>query len=190
MSDIRLISSGIPNLLPMQGRSPGIHHSDVLSDLCIRLGHYEKSEMSMSRVQLGCAFEDIIADRYSRHDPDRYIRPGELDIDGLPITLDLLDTYRYGPDEIKLTWMSSKWAPDDEKFLRYRWQVMSQCIACRSRIGRRHVGHINGDYKSFNVDYFVWEEVFSKQELDNHKTMILRHRDRMLREGWKNEQIW
>lgn len=139
----------------------------------------------MSRVQLGLAFEDIIADRYSRHNPGRYFRPGELEIDGLPITLDLADTHTYGPDEIKLTWMSSKWPADHEKFLRYRWQVMSQCIAMGVNRGRRHVGHINGDYKNFDVDYFVWEEVFSKQELEQHRTMILRHRDRMLREGWK-----
>lgn len=187
MSEIRLISEGIPNLLPSTDRSPGLHHSEVLSDLCVRLGHYEKSEMSMTRVQLGCAFEDIIADRYSKHYPDRYFRPGELEIDGLPITLDLADTRVYGPDEIKLTWMSSKWAPDDEKFLRYRWQVMSQCIAMGVNRGRRHVGHINGNYKNFNVDYFVWEEVFSKQELDNHRTTILKHRDRMLREGYGKE---
>lgn len=187
MSEISLISTEIPNLLPSRDRSPGIHHSEVLSDLCVRLGHYEKSEMSMSRVQLGLAFEDIIADRYSRHWPDRYFRPGELEIDGLPITLDLADSSRYGPDELKFTWLSSKHAPDSEKFLRYKWQVMSQCIAMGSRVGRRHVGHVNGDYKSFEVDYRVWEEVFSPLELDSHRTMILRHRDRMLREGYKGE---
>lgn len=183
MSEIRLVSTGIPNLLPSRDRSPGLHHSEVLSDLCIRLGHYEKSEFSVSRTQLGLAFEDIIADRYFRDDPKRYFRPGELDIDGLPITLDLAETKDCTPDECKLTWMSSRHAADSEKFLRYKWQVMSQCIALGVDRGRRHVGHINGNYKSFDVDYFVWEEIFSRAELDSHRTMILRHRDRMLREG-------
>jgi hypothetical protein len=185
MSEIELIGTEIPNLLPSRDRSPGLHHGDVLSDLCVRLGHYEKSELSMSRLQLGLAFEDIIADRYAQHDPGRYFRPGELEIDGLPITLDLADCRRYGPDELKLTWISSSHAPDSEKFLRYRWQVMSQCLAMGCNRGRRHVGHINGDYKNFTVDYRVWEETFTRLELDDHRTMILRHRDRMLREGWE-----
>jgi hypothetical protein len=188
VANITLLSSEIPNLLPSRDRSPGLHHSDVLSDLCVSLGHYPKSELSMSRLQLGLAFEDVIADRYARHDPGRYFRPGEMDIDGLPITLDLFDCKRNGPDELKLTWMSSAHPPTSEKFLRYRWQVMSQCIASHSNRGRRHVGHINGDYKNFAVDYRVWEEVFSAQELDDHRTMILRHRDRMLREGWTPER--
>lgn len=184
MSNIRLVSTGIPNLLPSRDRSLGLHHSEVLSDLCIRLGHYEKSEMSMSRVQWGLAVEDVIADRYSRDDPGRYFCPGELDIDGLPITLDLAQTSDCTPDELKSTWISSRHAPDSEKFLRYKWQVMSQCVALGVDRGRRHVCHVNGDYKNFNVDYFVWEEIFSRAELDSHRTMILRHRDRMLREGW------
>lgn len=201
MSNIQLIGTEIPNLLPSRDRSPGIHHSVVLSDLCVRLGHYEKSELSMSRLQLGLAFEDIIADRYARHDPGRYFRPGELEIDGLPITLDLADCRRYGPDEIKLTWLSSSHPPDSEKFLRYRWQVMSQCIAMGTNRGRWHVGHINGDYDylkkrkpgdpppKFDVHYRIWEEVWSKLELEDHRTKILRHRDRMLREGWKPQEV-
>lgn len=199
MSNIRLISSGIPNLLPMQDRSPGIHHSHVLSDLCIRLGHYDKKDMSMSRMQLGCALEDTIADRYAEEYPDRYIRPGELLLGDLPITKDLLDVYSYVPEEIKLSWISSRNSPDSEKFIRFWWQVKSQCCALKTRKGRLNITHINGDYDflrkrkpgdpppKFEVHNNVWEQEWSKADLEDHKIMILRHRDRMLREGWKED---
>lgn len=189
-SPIQLVSSGIPNLLPSRDRSPGLHHSEVLYDWLVRMGHYSKSkgtkenDSTMSRMQLGLAFEDILCDRYSKHYPDRYIRPGELSIDGLPITLDLLDTHHYGPDSIKLTWLSARHEISSEKFI-YHWaQLKSECIALNCNTARLHICHINGDYTygDQSVIFNKWERKFSKHELDNHKTRILRHRDRMEKE--------
>lgn len=196
MGDISLISQNIPDLLPMQ-RSAGLHHSDVLSDLAIRLGWYEKSELSMSRLQLGCALEDMLAQRYAQHYPDRFIRIGELDIDGLPITPDLTDTWGYKftsqspiiPREIKLTWLSSRHDPSSDIFRRFWWQIKSQCIAMNTDYGMLDITHINGkyDYANPSVDSNVWGQKFTQKELSDHRTVILRHRDKMLREGWKGE---
>ena len=184
---IKLISSGIPNLLPMRTRSPGIHHSDVLSDLCVRLGHYDKSDMDMTRLQLGCAHEDMIALRYAQEFPNRYIQPGELMLNDLPITPDLLDTLFYIPEEIKLSWISSRHDPASEKFQRFWWQVASQCIALKTNKGRLNITHIRGDYKGFEIHHNLWEREFTKAELNAHEIVILRHRDRMLAEGWKRD---
>lgn len=188
MASVHLVSSGLPNLVPDLDRSEGIHHSDVLSDLCVRLGHYDKSEMEMSRLQLGFAMEDAIAERYAQHFPNRYIRPGELSLGDLPITLDLLDTIPYTPEECKLSWLSSKHDPMSEKFARFRWQVMSQCCALKVRQGRLNITHINGDYKGFAVHNNVWEYEWDESELKSHEIMILRHRDRMLKEGWSSSK--
>lgn len=196
MSEVELISTGIPNLLPMKGRSPGIHHSDVLSDLLVRMGHFppktpqnsKSNPHVITRMQLGQAFEEILVDRYSRHYPDRYILPGEFEIDGLPITPDLIDSSLYGPDSIKLTWLSSSHDILIDKF-DYHWmQLMSECVALKTDTGRLHICHIMGSYDyETGVHFNVWQRRFSKQKLDSHKTLILRHRDRMLREGWKPE---
>lgn len=183
---VSLVSQGIPDLLPMRDRSPGIHHSDVLSDLCIRLGLYEKSDLDMTRLQLGCALEDTIATRYSQQYPDRYIRGEEMLLGDLPITLDLIDTYDYIPEEIKLTWISSRHDPREEKFKRFRWQVMSQCCAMVVTRGRLNITHLRGDYKGFEIHHNLWEYEWERHELENHKGRILRHRDLMLEEGWKS----
>jgi hypothetical protein len=202
MTNITLISRGIPDLLKMEGRSPGLHHSTVLRDLLTRMGHYsppdpyqsqlskeKENRMVVTRMQLGSAFEEILADRYFRAYPGRYFYPGEMEIDGLPITPDLVDSLEYGPDSIKYTWLSSKHPIDGEKFTYHWMQIKSECIALCSDVGRLHICHNMGDYSYGNdaVHFNVWRQVFDKKDLDNHRTIILRHRDRMLREGWKRE---
>jgi hypothetical protein len=187
---IRLLSSGIPDLVPMKSRTKGVlHHSTVLSDYCVRMGHYDKSEMDMTRLQLGCALEETIAIRYNQSDPDRYIQPGELLLGDMPITPDLLDT-RFGcPEEIKLSWLSSRHTPDSEKFQRFWWQIMGQCCALGYlRIGNLNITHIRGDYKGIDVHHNLWQREFSKSELLSYESMILRHRDRMIREGHQGEE--
>lgn len=216
MGPIELISTGIPNLLPMRDRSPGLHHSTVLSDLLTRMGHFsprarerdpeidqpedsprlytpgDVSSSTITRMQLGCAFEEILASRYQRAYPDRYYYPGELEIDGLYITPDLVDSECYGPDSIKYTWLSSRHSIDGDKFTYHWMQIKSECIALHSDIGRLHICHNNGDYSygSDAVHFNVWRQQFSKKELDHHRTIILKHRDRMLKEGWKDKEKW
>lgn len=189
-----LISSGIPDLLPSRDRSPGIHHSDVLSDLLTRMGHYapqdpkwKESDAIMTRMQIGLAFEDILVDRYRRHFGVRYIMPGELEIDGLPITLDMFDTLHPGPDSVKFTWLSSRHDVYSDVFIRFWMQLKSECIATSTKQGRLHICHAMGeyDYSKPAVHFNVWKAVFGTNELDTHKTMILKHRDRMLKEGWQ-----
>lgn len=204
MGPIELISTGIPNLLPMRDRSPGLHHSRVLSDLLTRMGHFappdpyedelekeKEAKMVMTRMQLGCAFEEILASRYQRAYPDRYYYPGELEIDGLHITPDLVDSTEYGPDSIKYTWLSSKHPIYSDKFTYHWMQIKSECIALHSDIGRLHICHNMGDYSFGNdaVHFNVWRQQFSKRELDHHRTIILKHRDRMIKEGYKENMI-
>lgn len=200
--NVSLIGQGIPNLLPSV-RSPGLHHSVVLSDWMVRAGYWapkEKEELEkdyysnpgiVSRMQLGLAFEDTLIDRYSRHYPNRYLRSDELDIDGLVITPDLIDRLDGSPDSIKLTWLSSRHEITSDKFLYHWMQLKSECVALETDIARLHICHIMGDY-SHDVDnpvhHNVWQGVFDKKELSAHRTLILRHRDRMIRDGWKEKE--
>lgn len=199
--DIKLISTGIPNLLPARDRSPGLHHSEVLHDLLVREGHYsrymkQRSELpadmvsgsDMSRMQLGLAFEDTLVDRYKRNDPDLYISAGEYEIDGLYITLDLVNSMDGCPDSIKYTWLSAKHEIGSDKFLYHWMQLKSECVALGVDVGRLHICHNNGnyDYKT-GVHFNVWEGKFDKLELSKHRDKILRHRDRMVRE--RTEQL-
>lgn len=124
---IRLVSSALPDLLPMRGRSPGPHASVIIGDLCTRLGLYDKRDADafpVTRAQLGCALEDTLAARFAQDDPVRYRRGSELARDGIHVTPDFWDvgdprtqpgSPTYDPclypvitRECKLTWMSMK----------------------------------------------------------------------------------
>jgi hypothetical protein len=171
----RLVSEGMPDLLPMTGRSPGIHVSDVIHDLCVSLGHYEPGDFdgpAMTRMQLGCALEHAIVHRFALDSPDRYVQPGELELDGLYGTPDLLDLEDGADTEIKLTWMSSRHDPDSEKLWRYWVQIKAYCRMLELTLGRLHVCHVMGDYKGSGPVYRVWEREFTHQELLENWAML------------------
>jgi hypothetical protein len=81
MGEIILISEGIPDLMPQLHRSPGVHVSDIIRQICLDLGHYseqDSGDVDRSKMELGKALEHAIGHRYSIEYPDRYIQPGEL----------------------------------------------------------------------------------------------------------------
>lgn len=117
---IILLSEGLPDLLPMQDRSPGVHVSDIIKYLCIKFGHYREdttivdstdddtiSAERRTRMQLGAALEWAIIQRYERTYPDEYMVPPEIELDGIYGHPDLLWLPEETVKEIKLTDRSS-----------------------------------------------------------------------------------
>lgn len=164
----------------MQGRSPVIHVSDIIRDLCINLGQFDPDrEMNMAQMQLGCALEHAIISRFALHDPDRYMQPGEIMVDGLPGTPDLFDVVDYLPHEIKCTWMSTKRSPGDEKFWKYEVQLKAYAYMLGATKGRLHVCYVNGDYKGTGPVYRIWEYTWTASELAENWLMLIGRRDTM-----------
>jgi len=183
MADITLISSTMPDLLPMTTRSSGPHVSTIITDLCISLNLYPNNRLdedpNMSWMQLGSALEHAIIQRYSLHYPDRYIQPGELTLDGIHGTPDLFDLQPPPPigdtftvEEIKLAWMSSNHPPDSDKFWRYWVQIAAYCQMARTLTCHLHVCHVNGDYKQSGPVYNVWRRTFTRTELAENWAML------------------
>jgi hypothetical protein len=177
--DIRLVSEGIPDLLPMLSRSPGTHLSAIIHDLCVRLGYYKergRDHLDMTRMQLGCALEDSVIQRYAAHYPGRYIQPGEVQADGVYITPDLLDTESWAAEEVKLTWMGAVDDPLSDKLRRYWWQILGECVGLGTDVGRLNVTFINGDYRGERRPINrVWERRFTRQELADTWGMLVNH---------------
>ena len=136
MAEVRLLREGLPDLLPMQGRSPGVHVSTCIKNLATAAGYLtDKVELSTTWAQLGCALEHAIRHRYTLHYPGRYVEPGEFEVDGLFGTPDVMDLDPLADpnltsddieligdcttvlEEIKLAWISSRHTPRD-------------CVAC------------------------------------------------------------
>ncbi len=182
----QIIREGIPWLKPQLWRPPGLHVSGIIHDICVGLGHYEDSGPSdwsaadRTRMELGCALEDAIVQRYAEHYPDKYLQIGAVEADDIWGTPDLIDLDDWAVEEIKLTWLSSRWDWDSQKFWKFWRQLMAYCWIVKSRVGRLHVCNINGDYKYGKGDggkpqYRVWEQVWTVAELRQNWEMLSRH---------------
>lgn len=205
MSAIRLLSTDLPDLLPQLHRSAGWHVSDVIRDLCVRLGHYDETPtLSHTRMRLGRVVEWALISMYQLEFPGRFVVLGELSHDDMYGTPDLYDCELERPHEFKFTFRSSSdggrtcevggTAPDDhpihgEKFWRDRVQlkaymemlrVMGMLPRCD---GVLELLHVRGDYKGIEVVHNVWEVGCTPHELDKNWELLLRHRDRMIKEA-------
>lgn len=181
----RLIATGIPELLPMvRTGDPRRHVSHVITKLCLKLGHFERTEVpSQSLMEVGTAWEDAVvaalSERYARSHPDRFVRPGELEKDGLIGTPDLFDILDNVMVEIKLTKLSSRHDIESIKFWKYWVQVKAYAYmmgVCKVRL---HIGHINADYTFGSPDilYRVWEDEFTPRELFTNWRMLVSNAD-------------
>lgn len=172
-TEFRLVEEGLPLLLPPMVRGPGIHMSEAISSLCIRLGHYdEQLELPVTRVQLGQAFEHWIIDNLCRKHPDRYVKIGEVYLDGVPGNLDIFDTWLQCVVEIKLTWMSAKNDPTTTKMWKFVTQLKSYCKAMGVKLGKLMVGFMCDRTGDGDVPFKVWQGEFSQQSLDENWTIV------------------
>lgn len=195
MGEIVLLLEGMPELLPMRGRSKGLHVSHVIHDMCIRMGHYQErddSDRNQAQLELGNAVEHALIERYMLHsqddEPDRYVRPGELEKDGMFGTPDLVDFYDSAINEFKLTWMSAKQQPDGMKFWKYWTQVKAYCYMMDWLIGRLHVMFVNGYYPGkdtvgfgYSPIYRLYEHRFTRPELERNWLNLQQHAESMAR---------
>lgn len=183
----RLIATGIPELVPMvRTGDPRRHVSYIIRKLCIALGHFEDNggPPSISLMELGSAFEDAVATslaaRYVKSQPDRFVQPGPIEVDGLIGNMDLYDTVDNAVIEVKLTKISARNDIESIKFWKYWVQLKAYCWMVGTDLGRLHIGHINGDYSRTagpDIIYNVWEERFTKQDLYENWRMLKSHCD-------------
>lgn len=195
MGDILLIRDGMPDLLPMLHRSPGVHISQIIHYMCVKLGHYAAREPGVgfnhAQLELGNAFEHAIVQRMHLAYPEQYAQLGELECDGLFGTPDLVNLEHDIIEELKCTWMSASRDVEEDKFWRYWVQIqaylymMSKLTGTWWLVGRLHVLFVNGDYKDRNGKYSasgqggpvyrVWQQRFTVQELQENWRLLVNH---------------
>lgn len=188
---VELVSAGLGDLVPMV-RSEGRHVSHAIRRLCIQFGHFEDTPFPQdkTRLELGSAFEDsqalALGSRLALNgEPDRWIKVGEQEVDGIFGTPDYVDMVDTVGREIKLTWLSIKHDPEGKKF----WKYWLQCKAYGYMLGLDtwylHIAHIMGNYKYDNIEpcpwcretgngphYHVWKKQFTESELHDAWAMI------------------
>ncbi len=171
----RLVSDRMLDLFP-QERTPGLHVSTAIYAVMESLhpDRFGSDPPNQVRFNLGNAFEHAIGDALMREYPDRYLRPGEISLDGITGTPDLWDVIDWATLEIKLTWASSRRAEDieDPWFWRYWAQLKSYSHMAGQTTGRLAICFINGDWKESGPQAMLWEDTWSAEELQENWEMI------------------
>ena len=85
-----LESDTIPELCPMV-RSEGIHVSQCLTRICVRLNHFVPSlDRDLARMELGSCWEEGLKSRLYREWPNRFYDIGEIEHSGIFGTPDVV----------------------------------------------------------------------------------------------------
>ena len=186
VADIVLLHEGIPDLLPMTNRSPGMHISTIISDLCVNLGYHDARpadedfpQSVKDRMAFGNALEHAIIHRYELDSPGRYVQPGELSCDGLFGTPDLLDVETFTVHEIKCTWLSANHKIDSKKLWKYHVQIKAYCWMLETLKGQLQIGYVNGDYSDMSPMFRRWDITYTKAELAQNWNMLVSHGNAM-----------
>lgn len=154
LADSSLQDSGV-TLTPRPPRSPGLHASALLKRL-----HPVESAITEAELRiyglLGLAFEDRVelALLTLSQEPDwpwDCYRPGEVECDGIACSPDILLVPKgAGPlmeMSIKVTWKSTKEAPDGPKFSYYADQSLCYGTPLHTLDGILLIYFVNGGYE-------------------------------------------
>jgi hypothetical protein len=201
--DISLIRGSVP--INDGERSSGLHVSDIIASLNEQvdplpealLDYYGRVGFVVERV-----FEYGIA---SACLSDRYIRLGELELDGIAGSPDMIDTEQWTVIDTKCKWCSSKWAGVEgatqqeiqdavsSKFwkesvqLKTYCHMVTQCTEKACNVGELWFCFINGDYKEIakgvrSPPHWVARRfTFTNAELKDNWAMLVNHAKE---QGW------
>lgn len=182
----RLVSDKMLDLFPME-RPAGRHVSSAIYRVMRTLhpDRFTSDPINEIRANLGNALEHAVADAFHRLHPDRYVRPGTLELDGIHGTPDLWDLWgspvprkvlRPRVVEIKLTWASSRRAEDPED--PWFWRYWTQGKAYQKMSGPEFAGvslivvYVVGDWKDGPPIGYQWDWDFTEEELDENWEFI------------------
>lgn len=177
-----------------QERSTGLHLSDIIRDLSLKGGMLDKKyadgPMSPEKIELGIAWEE----RLAKHHPEICFHPGEVVVDGIPMTIDGVsyadgEVTTFGVDgdgaihEFKLTWKSMRRDITEE----FMWlaQIKGYCRGFWLNNAFLHVYWVNGNYSRTPGDpnagpqYHIYGLEFTPLEIQENWHMILAHKARM-----------
>lgn len=186
---------------PTEGRSDGLHLSQVLRDIDNKIinpgkrrdfNDMSQAEQSQGTIyqQAGFVFEDLMTGLWrSRLLPmfgaDQFVQQQEIERDGIFMTPDAV----YVPDwtliETKLTWKSRRrWEESPESNFWY-WleQIKSYCYALECDTADLFVFWVNGNYKPMVPSIGAYQLKFTPEELSNTWRMVTRHAEIMRREN-------
>lgn len=173
-------------------RSGGLHLSDIYQDINDTIGKSKrKSELSQEELDAyraqGFIWEHVLGDAMAVClGSDTWVRPGEIQVDGITGSPDLFDTADMSIVETKATYKSFRKMGDQASGLRdefWIWGVQMQgyCHMIGTRTSKLYALFVNGDYSKYQPMFRAWQFEWSGQELKENWMMLIGHAKR---KGW------
>ena len=169
-------------------RSEGCHVSEIIRSIendvtrpgkrkpISELTGEERRRMG-AYVHGGFAWEEIIrravVEMYLASE-DRFMSPGEFELDGIYGTPDWIDTEDWAIEEFKCTWRSSR-RPITENFWAWWVQIKAYCRMAGVETARLRVFFVNGDYRESGPQIKMYQASFTDEELKDNWHMLLEH---------------
>lgn len=179
--DISIVRGSVP----VHGdatRSPGLHVSDIWESLNEQVDPMSEEQLREYGA-LGFVWEQVIdAGIAAACANNRYIRIGELELDGIAGSPDLIDTEEWAVVDTKCTWRGSKRLEDFEgSFWKWAVQAKAYCHMLGVTSGRPCTTayiwaiFICGTWKPPRPQWKVVRLTFSPVELVDNWAMLVNH---------------
>lgn len=158
----------------LQARTDGVHVSAIVKQLSNAVegkqqGDFTEEQLNSFAV-LGRLWEAQLSEALFKE--PRYIRPGEVECDGIIGSPDCVDTEDWTLQEFKVTWQSLNDFEGKPKFRDYLWQIKSYCYMLGMCNARLIVLFVCGDWRPPVPRAFDWRLKFTTQELMEHWHMM------------------
>lgn len=176
----------VPFAFPAEPPRQGVHASTILKDLLKGLDpqRYGKpiTDETKAAFERGFALEDML--KVYRLWPAHLLLQQQFVADGIIRTLDGFDAREEWVYESKCTLLSSNNPILGPKYIGWKWQLMDYVKTSGARGAYLDILHLCGDWSPpRTIPPKRWRWVFEPHELESNRQMILRHRDRMAKEG-------
>ena len=156
-----------------QSRTEGLHVSAIIQHIMVTSGLSEANDFTSNDLNLfaiiGRLWEQMLAN--VMFPAPRYVRPGELECEGIYGSPDAVDTHDACLMEFKVTWKSSR--HEIGTFFKYMLQVKAYCYMLGLTRVRLYVCFVCGNYKPPLPQFRAWDIEFSPHEIKDAWRMIL-----------------
>jgi hypothetical protein len=157
-------------------RTEGCHVSSIIRYLKSSLGD-NKSTFTQDDLEnfalVGRLFETVLAQGMFR--PPRYIRPGEMECEGIIGSPDAYDVEDGAVLEFKATWVSSK--RDILTIRHYWWQLLAYAKMLETQKAVLVAFYVNGDYTNRVPQMKAWDAFFTQDEIEQNWQMLVRNKE-------------
>ncbi len=176
---IQHVESEVEIIGATEGRSSGVHISDIYGSLFKRLDpkRYAKDgPINPIYLAIGLAWERYLEERLIASGVNCERPAEQMTIGKIAFSPDLIIVN--GEDrigEIKVTWMSDVGNLDDPKFNKYHAQAMAYCKQYGFRHARFYVLFVVGDYKGSGPTFRVYDIEYTVQEIEENWSALMNH---------------